>query len=65
VNTYVIDVFDEIALTLLVARYFLPDAKLQAAVHSYSAQQSARVIFAFLAVRPERFDFRMLDPTFC
>src|SRR5262249_7352336 len=58
-NAIIIDVLDEIALTLLVARYLFADAMLQTAVHGYSAQQSTRVGFAFLSVRPERFDFGM------
>src|SRR5215467_8388681 len=62
-NAIIIDAFDEIALTLLVARYFLPDAILQAAVHGYSTQQSSCVGLTFSVVRPKRFDFRMHQVT--
>src|SRR5215472_10793819 len=40
-NANIINVLDEIALALFVARYFFADEMLQAAVHSYSARHRA------------------------
>src|ERR1700747_1277656 len=60
-NTHIIDVLDKIVLALFKTRDFLSKAMLQAAVDHHPAQQSPRVSFAFPAVRPERFDFRVLD----
>src|SRR5262245_14858391 len=60
-NANIIDVFDEIVLALLKSRHLFSNAVLHAAVDRHPVQQSTCMWFALLSVRPERFDFRVLD----
>ena len=60
-NTFVIDVFDEIVGALLKSRDFFPNAVLETTLDLHAAQQPARVGLTFLSVRSQRFDFRVLD----
>jgi hypothetical protein len=49
-NTHIIDVFDEIVLTLLKPRNLFSDAMLQTTLNRRPAQQSERVCLTFLFV---------------
>lgn len=60
-NTPIIDVFDEIVFALFKSRNFLPNAVWQTAFDRHPTQQPTCVAFAFLSVRQERFDFRVLN----
>src|SRR5258708_38632271 len=60
-NAHVIDVLDKIVFALLKPRDLFSNAMLEAAADRHPAQQSACMSLAFLPVRPERLDFRVLD----
>jgi hypothetical protein len=49
-NTFVIDVFDEIVGALLKSRDFFPNAVLETTLDLHAAQQPARVGLTFLSV---------------
>src|SRR5262249_1710939 len=60
-NAHIIYVLDEVAFALLKPRNLLPNEMLYAAFDRPPTQQPACMSLAVHAIRPKRFDFRMLD----